>query len=295
MLWTRIRNKIREISFPGQIVSLLGEQWKEELLVGEKSDRNFLQKRLGGKPWIVTCTIAGNGFSLSTSDALPDTGAAGYLFISRDLAKKALKYLKHKRITNFPPSPVAGFEGKVTQLIDVALLMNLKIHGRELQNVPFLVINMKHDLILGRKWFEEHGVIVDCRERKFVYRDWPVVNSSLDIPMDENGYKFRDSVYNSEAQKTTDLVQSQKQKVPSQVQNSLPPLRRSNRLRERLENNKNNVYKIISGIGTQQLMEPFRIAFLVKIYKCGDNQIIVFYDSGLAFWLSGNASISCIM
>lgn len=123
--------------------------------------------RLGGESWTVTCTLACNGFSLTTSNALPDTGASGYLFISRDMAKKALKYLRPQRVTNFPPSPVAGFEGEATQLIDVALVMNFKIDCLELINVPFFVINMKHDLILGRNWFEQHGVIIDCREKQF--------------------------------------------------------------------------------------------------------------------------------
>lgn len=157
-------SKIRELVSLGQIVYLPGEEWKEELLVGEKCDQNFLQKQLGGKPWSVKCTISSNGFSLSTFDVLPDTAASSYLFISRSLAIKVLKYLKPERVTNFPPSPVARFEDKATQLIDITLLINLKIHGRELQNGPILVINMKHDLILGRKWLEEHGVKLDCRE-----------------------------------------------------------------------------------------------------------------------------------
>lgn len=75
--------------------------------------------------------------------------------------KKALNYLRLKRVTNFPRFPIAAFEGKATQVIDVALVMDLIVHGRELQNVPFFDINMKYNFILGRKWFEEHDFIID--------------------------------------------------------------------------------------------------------------------------------------
>lgn len=43
--------------------------------------------------------------------------------------------------------------------------MDLKIHGIKEQNMPFLAINMKHDIVLGTKWFEECDVIIDCHKR----------------------------------------------------------------------------------------------------------------------------------
>lgn len=54
-------------------------------------------------------------------------------------------------MTNFQPSPVSSLEGKATQVIKVALMMNLKVHDRDLQNVHFSASTMKHDIILGRK------------------------------------------------------------------------------------------------------------------------------------------------
>lgn len=162
--------------------------------VGGKSGihYNFLQNVLGGKPWTVSCTIANNGFSLTTTDALPDTGANGYIFINRRLAKQALTYLRPEKITDFTPSPVAGFDGKATQLIDVALIMNLKIHGRNFLQVPFLVIDMKHDIILGRKWFEKHGVKIDCQEGKLEYSDEMQQSDIKDIPMERTAYLHRE-------------------------------------------------------------------------------------------------------
>ena len=62
----------------------------DETSVCNASAQDFLNKRLGGKSWTVTCTITCNGISLTTDNALPDTGASGYLFISQDLAKRLL-------------------------------------------------------------------------------------------------------------------------------------------------------------------------------------------------------------
>lgn len=99
-----------------------------------------------------------------TTDALPDTGASEYVFINRSLAKQALKYLCSQKITDLAPSPVARFDGRVTQLIDVASVMNLTIHGRLFHQTPFLVIETKHDIILGGKCFEKNGVKIDCKK-----------------------------------------------------------------------------------------------------------------------------------
>lgn len=110
----------------GQILNLPREQWKKELLAGRKSDQNSLQKRLAEEPWTAKCTTTSNGFSLATSDTLSDTGASGYLFISRDLTKKAIKYLKPILVTNVL-SPITRFGGKATQIKDVNFLTSLKI------------------------------------------------------------------------------------------------------------------------------------------------------------------------
>lgn len=69
---------------------------------------------------------------------------------------------------------VVGFDGKATQLIDIALIMNLTIHGRNFLRIYFLVIDMMHGIIFGRKWFEKYGVKIDCQGK------------NLNIPMKYN-------------------------------------------------------------------------------------------------------------
>ncbi|RKF80608.1 hypothetical protein GcM3_044018b [Golovinomyces cichoracearum] len=145
--------KLKKFVSLGQVDSLSGNDFIQENLICETNDQDFLSKGLDQKSWTITCTIACSIFLLTTSNALPDTGASGYLFTSRVMTKRALKYSKPRRVTDFPPSLIAGFYGKATQLIDIALIMNLKNDGSKLVNVQFLLINKKHDPVLRRKWF----------------------------------------------------------------------------------------------------------------------------------------------
>ncbi|RKF81334.1 hypothetical protein GcM1_184021 [Golovinomyces cichoracearum] len=170
------------------------------------------------------------------------------------MAKKALKYLNPQRVTDFPPSSVADFDGEATQLIDVALIINLKIDGRELVNVPFLVNNMKHDLILGRKWFKDHGVVIDCREKQFLYREWPTITASEDIPMDEKGYETRNPEDNDiEPTKCDAKTQLQRNRALLHKQNSKALLRRSKRIlnRKKIARRKKDLDQVTKSVDIQ--------------------------------------------
>jgi hypothetical protein len=147
---------------------------------------DFLTRYLGGSPLTITCTIASNGLSLTTDNALPDTGANGYLFVNATFAQKLQKYLQLETITGFTPHPVGGFDGKTTQYIDTALRGHLRIQQHLLRDTYFLVLDMKHEVIIGRKWFDLHDVKVDCRNRCLMFpEDWLPEPSTYEIPMDE--------------------------------------------------------------------------------------------------------------
>lgn len=137
---------------------------------------DFLRQYLGGEPFLVAATLVLNGLSFTTLDCLVDTGAGGSVFINLKLARKLQKTLRPERITNFTPQLIGGYDDKsTTQLIDVALRMDLQVQGRRLGGT-FLVVDMKHDLILGRKWLEQHDVIPDVRRHRLLY--------PLDRPLD---------------------------------------------------------------------------------------------------------------
>ncbi|KAI6244830.1 hypothetical protein HI914_07084 [Erysiphe necator] len=64
---------------------------------------------------------------------------------------------------------------------------------------------MKHDIILGRKWFEKHAVKIDCQERKFEYSDEMQHSCIKDIPMGRTAYLQRNPEFVIE--NSNDLLQ----------------------------------------------------------------------------------------
>lgn len=52
-----------------------------------------------------------------------------------------------------------------------------------------MVIDTRHDLILGKKWFDYHDVMVDVRRRRLLFPpEWPASpDYSPPISMDESG------------------------------------------------------------------------------------------------------------
>ncbi|RKF75617.1 hypothetical protein GcM3_083029 [Golovinomyces cichoracearum] len=231
----------------GQIDLILGTNVKVVVAVNkinEKSPNKFLHNLIDGKPWTINCTIINNGFSLTTTDALPDTGAGGYIFVNWEFAKRVIKCLNPKKLKNFIPSQVTGYDVKKTQVVDTALVMTLRIQGYEMKNVPFLIIDMKHDIILGRKWFEKHGVKIDCRKRQLIHSDKKLVTQTNVIPMDENEYQARNPKWNDKTKADDKSIHSKNQienqkQLQTHVDNDLPldnsresekEIRRSNRI-----------------------------------------------------------------
>lgn len=86
-----------------------------------------------------------------------------------DFARRVKQHLRPRQITGFSPHLIGGFDGKATQLIDVALVAHLRIQGRTCRDVPFLLVDMKQDIVIGRKWFEEHDVMLDVRRRQLLF------------------------------------------------------------------------------------------------------------------------------
>lgn len=133
-------------------------------------DSDFIRPYLGGKPFLVDGTLVNNGNSITTNDALVDTGANGYVFVSVPFAKQLLDELGFDKFV-FPKVPVGSYDGKTRESISIALRGTLQIQGRTLENEIFLVIRSAHDMIIGDKWFARHDVLPDCRNRCLVFGD----------------------------------------------------------------------------------------------------------------------------
>ncbi|KAK4181986.1 hypothetical protein QBC35DRAFT_370256, partial [Podospora australis] len=131
---------------------------------------DLLQERLGGKPFLIPISIGNNETSFLTTDGLQDTGANGDVFVSVSHAKKLMKRIPNlDRLEDFEARPVGGFDGKPSQIIDVALKGDVTIQGRTFKDQPLLVIDSKHDVIVGRQFFERHDILVDCARRRLLF------------------------------------------------------------------------------------------------------------------------------
>ena len=64
--------------------------------------------------------------------------------------------------------------------------MTLRVQRRSFNNSTFLVLDMDHEMILGRKWLEALDVFPDVRRRRLLFPEEIPVDPPLpaDIPMD---------------------------------------------------------------------------------------------------------------
>jgi transposase InsO family protein len=130
---------------------------------------------------------------LTTSNALADTGANGYLFVSEDFSRQLVKRLGCEEFSDFEPQPVGGFDGSISQTIELGVRAHLTIQNRTISNEWLIVIDSPHDLIIGRKWFDLHDVLVDCKRRRLLFPpEWepnPKWIQKMNIPLDQSPTK----------------------------------------------------------------------------------------------------------
>jgi len=128
-----------------------------------------------------------NGIGVTTH-ALPDTGADGNTFIDNDFGDKSHARLNVK-IYKLPNEiPVLGFDGRSAKPITRLMVANVDVDGHLQTRLPMLMVDIgKHDLILGRRFFEDNDVLIDCRRRRLVWPQEPLYTAqkNLVIPRDQ--------------------------------------------------------------------------------------------------------------
>lgn len=140
----------------------------KQRLLEEPIPYDFLRRYLGGDPMLIAASISLNGLNYNTR-ALIDTGANGYVFISKQLARRLYTTLKAPKIVGFHPQKVGGYDGKASQQIDTAALATFVIQGRRFRETPMLVLDMPQEMIVGRLFLAEHGILTDCRHRRLQF------------------------------------------------------------------------------------------------------------------------------
>jgi len=126
-----------------------------------------LSQLLGGDSFTFLCTISSNGLGIKTR-TLINTRANGYAFINTEFAALATRFLDTKTQRLPTPCNVRGFDSKIAQPITDYMELTLLMDGRQIK-VPMLVVRLGgQDMILGRKWAAETGVLIDCKNRQLI-------------------------------------------------------------------------------------------------------------------------------
>jgi hypothetical protein len=147
-----------------------------------------------------------NGLSL-TANALVDTGANGYIFVNRSFADKIKKFLPVEVLKDPIPVPVGGYKGSIDQEIEEGIKTHLRIQGRFIRDQMLVVVDMNHELILGRKFMDYYDLLVDTRRRRLLFPDeMPPGLPATDIRMDDAGTLLKHPSYDADVRRREVLM-----------------------------------------------------------------------------------------
>ena len=111
-----------------------------------------------------------NGVGIALQ-ALADTGAHGYLFLSRTLADQLVRSLGISYQALPHPLQVTGYDNERATRITQYLRLHLTVDGRRVYNAPFIVLDLgKHDCIIGVKFMRRFRLLLDPSRNRF---KWP--------------------------------------------------------------------------------------------------------------------------
>jgi hypothetical protein len=98
---------------------------------------------MGGKQFLVSCTISMNGCGVALS-ALADTGANGYLFVNRTLSVRLSEALGVKILPLPYTVPIRGFQNSVRSHASYYMRLYLIINDKRVYNYLFVVLNLRN-------------------------------------------------------------------------------------------------------------------------------------------------------
>ena len=76
---------------------------------------------------------------------------------------------------------MAGYNNQNAEVISRAFTANLVIDGRQILTHFLFCDTGRHDVLIGRKWFEKTRVLIDCFNRKLIWPDEAQYQASKDL------------------------------------------------------------------------------------------------------------------
>ena len=121
---------------------------------------------MGGNSYTLQTQINIKGFTFYTR-SLGDTGANGFLFINTELATLLIRHCGARSKPLPRAISIIGYNGKGDSKITHYVRLTLQIDNRRFVRMPFCIASLgKHDVIIGRKWFEYFKIdlaIANCK------------------------------------------------------------------------------------------------------------------------------------
>lgn len=129
-----------------------------------------LSHLLGGPHFRHSLVLCSKGYGIRIN-ALVDTGAQGFLFISSTIAKSLSKAL-HISIQSLPyPVMVKGFSDRIRTPVRHYIRLHMRIDGRLIRNCPLVIMDLgTQDCIIGMRWLKRFKLRLDTDRNRII---WP--------------------------------------------------------------------------------------------------------------------------
>lgn len=122
------------------------------------------------KPFLVRGSLTSQGEAYNLH-FLVDTGATGYAFVDRRLAKEICQTLAIEPVQLSKPKLVRGYDGQLCKKpITHAIYPNLILPGHKEPTAPMLIADLgQHAAILGKPWMNRFGVLLDMSNDSILF------------------------------------------------------------------------------------------------------------------------------
>ena len=115
------------------------------------------------KKALVAQCILGNSSKIKNTAWL-DIGATRYLFVNPAMVRRICDKLLIKPIRLSKPKAIQGFNGKQALDVTHAIYSIMTVQRRTELTTPMLITKLgQHQIILGKLWIKNHGVILDMK------------------------------------------------------------------------------------------------------------------------------------
>lgn len=156
----------------GKLIAPVSDEAEGEIV--ELSSSSWSPDPYGRTPLTAACHISSvDGSAEGYSDrGLLDTGCTAYTVIDESLAERLCEQLQIEPVPLAQARPLRAYNGQLApKPITHAIYPTLAVNGHSEQTCPMLIVPLgNHRIIIGKPWMNKHGVILDMKYDRLVYK-----------------------------------------------------------------------------------------------------------------------------